>query len=200
MNRPITKRLSQIFLKGLIALLPVSLTFYLLAWTARTAENAFGEPLRTWLPQAFYFPGAGVILMAALILAVGALIESYVTIRFFDWLEASVEKMPIIGSIYTPLRDLTQLIARQSDSPSQRVVFVRLEPLGVEALGMVMRDQFADLPKDMTNGDQVAVFIPFSYGVGGFTVLVSKAKIRETSLATDRALQLAITGWIKSTK
>lgn len=44
----------------------------------------------------------------------------------------------------------------------------------------------------------IAVFIPFSYGFGGFTVLAYPEAIREAGIPADKALQLAITGWVKA--
>ena len=69
---------------------------------------------------------------------------------------------------------------------------------GVESMGLITRDKFGDLPKDTIPDDHVAVFLPFSYGVGGFTVLVAKSQVRETSLSAEKAMQLSITGWIKA--
>jgi uncharacterized membrane protein len=67
-------------------------------------------------------------------------------------------------------------------------------------MGLVTRDQFKDLPQEAVHDGSLAVFIPFSYGVGGFTVIVPRASVRETSLPAEKALQLAITGWVKSSK
>ncbi|RYZ77312.1 MAG: DUF502 domain-containing protein, partial [Proteobacteria bacterium] len=98
--------------------------------------------------------------------------------------------------IYAPLRDVTQLFARKDQPSLQRVVMVRMGD--VETMGLITRDSFTDLPDGTIPPDHVAVFLPFSYGVGGFTVIVAKAKVRETSLPAEKALQLSITGWIKN--
>lgn len=134
---------------------------------------------------------------------VGVLVNSYLTRRFVIWFEESMDRLPVIRSIYSPIRDVTNLFANQKTA-AQRVVMVSLDS-GTEVMGLITRDTFSDLPPgtvpDGPNGPlSVAVFVPFSYGMGGFTVIVPKTRIRETSLAADRAMQLAITGWIKSSK
>ncbi|MES2964748.1 MAG: DUF502 domain-containing protein, partial [Bdellovibrionota bacterium] len=188
--------ISRIFLKGLFTLLPILLTIFLLVWVASSAEWAFGEPLRAFLP--FYFPGLGVAVALTVIFIVGLLVNNYLTQKFVEMLETQLERVPIIKSIYSPLRDVTQLFARKDGAATQqRVVLVKFE--GAEVMGLVTRDTFGDLPKGMAvDGDKIAVFLPFSYGVGGITVLASKSSVRETDLPAEKAMQLAITGWIKA--
>lgn len=192
--------LSRVFIKGLLTLLPISLTIFLIVWIAATLENAFGGALRKLLPEAFYFPGAGVVLAIALIFVVGFSVNNYLTKTFFAWLEDRLESAPIIRAIYSPLRDVTQLFVKKDSGQGQRVVMVRLsdEPNSLELMGLVTRDHFNDLPEGMVPKDSLAVFMMFSYGVGGMTAIVPKTRIRETNIPAERAMQLAITGWVKA--
>lgn len=192
--------LSRIFIKGLLTLLPISLTIFLIVWIATTLENAFGGALRQLLPEALYFPGAGVVLAVALIFVVGVSVNNYLTKNFFAWLEDRLESAPIIRAIYSPLRDVTQLFVKKDAGQGQRVVMVRLsdEPDSLELMGLVTRDRFNDLPEGMVPKDSLAVFLMFSYGVGGMTAIVPKSRVRETNIPAERAMQLAITGWVKA--
>lgn len=187
--------ISKVFFKGLITLLPITLTLSLIIWIASRAEAVFGEPLRQIFP--FYFPGEGVIVALVVIFVAGLFVNNLLTKQVVAWLETQVARTPIVKSIYAPIRDVTQLFVK-SDSPShQRVVMVKMTD-GVEAMGLITRDKFTDLPAGTINDNSVAVFLPFSYGVGGFTVIVAKTQIRETSLPAEKAMQLSITGWVKS--
>ena len=193
--------LYQIFLKGLLTLLPIFLTVYLLTWVVTFVEGALRRVLEGRLPRALDFPGAALGIAIALVLVVGLLVDVYFTKRIFLWVESKVEQMPVIRSIYGPLRDVTQLFARQGPTQNQKVVLVQLDRSdgsALEALGLVTRETFSDLPADLAMGGSVAVFFPFSYGMGGMTVLVSRKRIRETSLPPEKAMQLSITGWIKN--
>ena len=189
--------LSRVFIKGLITLLPITLTIALLIWVVSKAEWAFGEPLRGVLPPTFYFPGAGVAFALVLIFIAGLAVNNYLTNQFVDWLETRVERVPIIKSIYAPIRDVTQLFSKNDKGQHQRVVMVKLAS-GIETMGLMTRENFTDLPQGTIQPDHVAVFLPFSYGVGGFTIIVHKSSLRETSLPAEKALQLSITGWVKS--
>jgi uncharacterized membrane protein len=192
--------LYRTLLKGLLTILPLTLTIYLLVWFASETEQIFGTPLKNWFPQVLYFPGAGFLIGLTFIFLVGLAVNSYVTQRFMEWLEESLANLPIVRSIYGPIRDVTNLFAQKSNSAQQRVVMVKLMDLGIEVLGLVTRDHFQDLPAGTIQNECVTVFVPFSYGMGGFTLVVPKNCIRETKIPADRAMQLAITGWIKSSK
>ena len=46
----------------------------------------------------------------------------------------------------------------------------------------------------------MAVYIPWSYGLGGLTFLIPADKVKAVDLPVDRALSLALTAWVKATK
>jgi uncharacterized membrane protein len=191
----------RVFVKGLLALLPIFITAYLLVWIAQGLESAFGAPVRSYFPFWLNFPGAGIVLAMILIFLFGLLVDNYLTQKFFDWMERRLETTPVIRSIYGPIRDVTQLFAKKDQGDSQRVVFVRPEGFGgIEILGLMTRDDFSELPKDSVPPDSVVVFIPFSYAMGGYSLIVPKSQVRDASIPAEKALQLALTAWIKNNK
>jgi uncharacterized membrane protein len=194
-------RISRIFLKGLIATFPILITVYLLTWVASRIDEIFSQPLKNWFPDFFSFPGLGLMIIIVLIFAVGLLVNSYFTQPLMTWIEAQISRLPIVKSIYNPLKDLTQMFAHPQSGMGQqsRAVLVHLPGLGgLQALGLITRDHFEDLPGSAIAPGTVAVFIPFSYGIGGYTVLVPKSQTHEIGIPAERALQLALTGWVKT--
>mgnify|MGYP000411473184 CR=1 FL=1 len=72
-------------------------------------------------------------------------------------------------------------------------------------VGLVTRDHFTDIPEFseknfVPDQELIAVFIPLSYALGGYTVLVNKNKVKKLDIPVEKALSLAITGWVKSTE
>jgi uncharacterized membrane protein len=129
---------------------------------------------------------------------VGLLVNNYITGRFFAWLTQLLEKVPLIKAIYNPLKDLMALIpGRNSDkNKPQKVVLVNFDHLGVEALGLVTREDLDELK--VAGENKVSVYIPFSYMLGGMTVIVARDKIRKVDIPVDQALKLSVTAWIKA--
>lgn len=192
------KYLNQIFFKGLIVVLPITLTFYLLIWASYNIESLFASGLRMVLGHEFYIPGLGILLTILFVFLVGLLVNNYVTGRFFAWLTQSLEKIPLIKVIYNPLKDLMALIPGRSSQKSrpQRVVLVQMENLGVEVLGLVTREDLDELKDDT----KISVYVPFSYMLGGMTLIVSKDKVRKVDIPVDQALKLSVTAWIKASE
>lgn len=192
------KHLNQIFFKGLIVVLPITLTFYLLFWASINIESLFGSGLRILMGQDLYIPGLGILLTLAFVFLVGLLVDNYVTGRFFAWLTQSLERIPLIKVIYNPLKDLMALIpgrSNEKDKP-QRVVLVPLEGLGVEVMGLVTREDLDEI--DETS--KVTVYVPFSYMLGGMTLIVPKGKVKKVNMPVDQALKLSVTAWIKASE
>lgn len=195
---PIFRRINSLFIKGLLTLLPISLTVSLLIWIVRSLESSFGDALTTMLPDRFYIPGLGLMLAITAILLTGLLVENYLAGPFFQRFEVLLKRAPVIRTIYSPLKDLADLFSRtQGAGQSQQVVFVQTAP-GIESMGLVMRENFDDLPKNCVPAGKLAVFVPLSYGFGGFTLVVDRSAVRDAGLPAERALQLAITGWVRS--
>ena len=78
----------------------------------------------------------------------------------------------------------------------KKVVLVNLDKLGFEAIGLVTREEFDDLPDNLIGEDKIAVYIPMSYAFGGYTVLVDQSELLEIDMPVDQAMKLAVTGWI----
>jgi uncharacterized membrane protein len=191
------KYLNQIFFKGLIVVLPITLTFYLLVWASYKIESLFGSTVEWLVGQWLYIPGLGIAVSVVFIFLVGLLVNNYVTGRFFSWLTATLERVPLIKVIYNPLKDLMALIpGRSSDKDKpQRVVLVPLEAMGVNALGLVTREE---LEEELPGTNLIPVYIPLSYMLGGITILIEREKVRKVDIPVDQALKLSVTAWIKA--
>lgn len=191
-------KIQSIFLKGLITLLPLVVTIYIIYSVIRMIENL----IKVFLPETFYIPGSGLVITFALIFLFGLLLNKTIAATFLENLEKKLIEVPFIKAIYSPLRDLMNLFSNKKQKEGQKVVFVDLLGNGIRSLGIVTRDSFKDLPTlehHMNGADPlVAVFVPFSYGLGGFTYLVPKSRLTEVHLPLEKAMSLAITGWVKA--
>ncbi|MGE3609892.1 MAG: DUF502 domain-containing protein [Bacteriovoracaceae bacterium] len=191
------KQINQIFFKGLIVVLPITLTFYLLFWASVKIETLFGSGLQWLMGRELYIPGLGIVVTVIFVFLVGLLVSNFITGRLFTWLTEALEKVPLIKVIYNPLKDLMALIpGRSSDkNKPQRVVLVPLEPMGVQALGLVTREELEELPSEK---NLISVYIPLSYMLGGITILIDRDKVKKVDIPVDQALKLSVTSWIKA--
>jgi uncharacterized membrane protein len=190
------RHINQIFFKGLIVVMPITLTFYLLFWASVKVESLFGSSLAWLLGQELYIPGLGIVVTVLLVFLVGLLVNNYFTAKFFNWFTRILERVPLIKVIYNPLRDLMALIpgGNRAKNKPQRVVLVPLPAMGLNVLGLVTREELEELP----GHNLVSVYIPLSYMLGGFTVLIERDKVQKVDMPVDQALKLSVTAWIKA--
>ncbi len=192
-------RLQKIFISGLVAFLPIALSIYVLTAGVALIENMFGNFLRRVLPEGTYIPGFGFLATLSFILLLGFLVDNFLTATFFCRVQDKLREIPLIKIIYSPLRDLMNLFAKgQQEQTMQKVVLVHFTK-SHSVLGLVTRESFDDLDLKMqVSADKIAVYIPMSYGLGGYTVLVNKSEVEAVDMPIEKAMSLALTGWIKT--
>lgn len=193
------QNLRHIFLRGLITFLPIALTIYILYAGVIIVENLLGNMIREAFPGA-YVPGLGFALTIVLIFMFGLMLNNFFINAIYEGLERRLLKFPLINTVYSPLRDVMHLFSKKGQNQMKSVVMVDMTGTGMHALGLVTREIFDDIEslKDHAN-DKIAVYVPWSYGIGGFTYLVSRSQVIPVDIPVDRALTLALTGWVKST-
>lgn len=190
------KQVQKIFLQGLVTFLPIAVTIYVVYTGVAIVDSLFGNALRQILP--IYIPGLGFLLTIILIFFLGFLLNNLITAGLMQSLQKRLTRIPFFAAIYSPLRDLMNLFNKGGSKDMRSAVLVDLGN-GVRAMGLVTRESFKDIPPLDTVGEsQVTVYIPLSYSLGGFTVLVSRDRITPVDMPTEKALRLAITGWVKT--
>lgn len=187
--------LNRIFFRGLITFIPIALTIYIVYSAVNILENIFANLLRRILGDA-YVPGLGFIFTLIVIFSFGLMLNNYLIRRVLSVLEKRLNAIPFVKAIYSPLRDLMNLFSKKGKEGLRSVVIVQFGE--AQMIGLVTRDSFNDLELSSLTKDKVAVYIPFSYALGGCTVLLPKTTVREVNIPIEKAMSLAITGWVKT--
>jgi uncharacterized membrane protein len=65
-------------------------------------------------------------------------------------------------------------------------------------LGFVTRADFADAPAGLARADEVAVYLPMSYQVGGYTVFVPKSACTAVDMSREDAMKFILTAGLKT--
>src|SRR4030095_8224142 len=103
------RRIWNTVLKGLVAILPIGLTLYIVYWLAITAERLFSRAIKLVLPDQYYWPGLGLVAGLLLLYAVGLAVNAYFVrhaLRFGDELLA---RIPGVKTIYVATRDFLRI-------------------------------------------------------------------------------------------
>ena len=187
------KSISTTLLTGFITLLPIVLTLYLLYWLAVTSEQVMGGALRWALPRVLYFPGLGTIAGLGLIFVVGLLMKAVFIRQLFSFSEKVIMRLPLIKTVYRAMRDLFDFFSPKKDGFG-RVVIVNFNDM--EIIGFVTQEDSSRLPDAFSDSDSLLVYIPMSYMIGGFTLLIPRKDLSPCKMSMDEAMRFALTAGI----
>jgi uncharacterized membrane protein len=186
--------LGKLFLKGLAVVIPAALTLAILWWLARGAEQFLGGLLLRILPEGWYVPGMGVVSAVALTMLIGLLTHVILFQRLFAIGDAILNRLPLVKTLYSAIRDFMAYLSPDSQVAQSKVVLVRLPGQAFELLGFVTREDFSELPMDLALEDPIAVYLPFSYQIGGYTLFLPRACLTPVDMSFETAMKLVLTG------
>lgn len=191
-------RLVRLFLKGLATIIPIALTLVIVLWLAGLAESGVGSLIRLLLPDQYYIRGMGVIGGIALVIAIGLMSQVWLFRRLIDFGEAILDRMPLVKSVFRATKEFVDYFSSDEGSRFGQMVMVRHPELGAGMLGFVTREDFSELPFGGEN--EVAVYLPMSYQIAGFTVFVPRAWIEPIDLPFDESVRLILTATMSRRK
>jgi len=192
--------LGKLFLKGLAVVIPISLTLAILWWLAREAEQILGGLLQSFLPEGWYVPGMGVISAVAITILVGLLTHVILFQKLFAIGDTLLNRLPLVKTIYSALKDFIGYLSPDSQMALSKVVLVKVPGQEFEQLGFVMREDFSRLPLQLTVDEPIAVYLPMSYQIGGYTLFLPRSCLTPVDMSFEEGMKLVITGAISREK
>lgn len=202
-------RFTRVFFRGLMALLPIIITLYLIFILAWWAEETMRGILTIVLvdpeglgedeiaPLVRYYPGMGLVLAVLLIFLFGLLLNAYFVKRIYVHAESLMQRIPIIKSIYGASKDFLSYFTSMQRQKMNQVVLVRLPNTDKKLLGLITRESFEDLPEGIGGENHVAVYLPMSYQVGGYTLILPRDEVELVDMSIEDCLRFVLTAGIR---
>jgi len=191
------KSISKILITGFITLLPVVLTIYLIYWLAISSEQVMGNALKLLLPNTLYFPGMGMIAGLIVVFIVGLMMNAYMVRQLFSLGEQLLYRLPLIKTVYRAFRDFFDFFSPKKEQFGQ-VVAVTVN--GMELVGFVTQENPQRLPESFRDRDSVLVYLPMSYMIGGYTVVVPRDSVRPLDMSMEEAMRFVLTAGVTGNK
>lgn len=183
-RRSLSRRVSRRFINGLILLVPLAITFFVVEETLQFTEGVLGKHLP------FYFPGMGLATLLLVIYLAGWASSYWATRRIIHVGEELLGKIPVVKFIYNSVKHLSTAVF-ESNSMFDHVVLVPFHQS--KALGFIM----ADVPqmfKEKLGDDYVCVFVPWSLNMtSGTNLFVLKKDVIYLDISSESALQYMLT-------
>ena len=189
--------LTSTFLRGLGVVLPIALTAYLVFWIATTAETLLKPLFGLLLPHRYYIPGSGLVLAIVLIYLVGLLVQLFVIERLVRLGQRILARTPLVKSIYNAINDFVSYFSRRPSDDASTVVSVQLDG-ALSVTGFVTNASPTRLIPDGDSQDRIAVYLPMSYQIGGYTVFVPRSACTPVAMSREEAMKFILTAGLKS--
>jgi uncharacterized membrane protein len=192
------KHLTAIFFQGLVTILPLAVTVFVLFWLGMAAEGTLGVVIKWTLPQNWYVPGMGVVAGVGVIFLVGLLVNIWGVPQVIHLGELLIGRIPLVKTVYGAVRDLLGFFSTPGRSHGvSKVVIVTLTDTNIRVVGLLTREHFDDLPEGLGGTGYVVVYVPYSYQIGGFTILVPRERVQPIDMPLEDAMRFIVTAGAK---
>lgn len=184
--------LSAQTLRGLLLLVPLVVTVEFIVWMSINIEALLKPLVGAFIPASWYFPGLAFMVFLAFAFSIGVLTRHVLMRKFVAFAEHWVARTPVIGSIYPVVRQLTDLLTDKDKNQDGKVVLVTLPGLG-QVFGIITQPSTIErapwLPDDCD-----LVYVPMSYQVGGFTLILPRSSLQPLNIKPGEAMQMILMG------
>ena len=170
------------FLRGLVVVVPVALTIYILYEAFVRIDRLL--QLRT--------PGVGFVVTIAVVIAVGWLASNFVGRSLVRLTDAIFARAPLVRIIYASIKDLLEAFVGDRKRFDRPVVVSLTESGDLRALGFVTQPdlEFLQLP------GHVAVYLPFSYSMAGTLLVLSRSRVQPLENDSASIMALVVSGGV----
>ena len=137
---PLAVRLRRTLFTGVVILIPVALSGYVLLRLFRFMDGIFAPRIQAWIDPhvpGFYIPGLGLLLTLMLVFALGWLSSNIVGRRLVLAIERLIARIPIGGSIYNATKGVMEAFGGDQSEAFKRVVLIEYprKEVGIGVVG-----------------------------------------------------------------
>ncbi len=179
-------KLRQYFISGLIAILPITVSFWILALVFNFLDSILGKPITRLI--GFRLPGLGLVLIVVFLLLVGIFARNVIFSHISQAVDRLIARTPLLRDIYMPIKDIIKNIANNQSSNFKQAVLIEYPRKGVYSVGFIIKEnvQFDDLFQEI-------IFIPTTPNpTSGFMVYASADDYKRLDMTVDTALKTVI--------
>ena len=191
-------RLRSSFLTGIVVILPIGLTIWLL-WTLAGWIDGVVLPLvpQTFQPEKYIginLRGVGIIFFLVFTIIVGWVAKGLIGRSLIRYGETLVDRTPFVRSIYNGAKQLAETVFAQSERSFERACLIQYPRKGIWAIGFVSTEARGEVAGKAETGSQLlSIFVPTTPNpTSGFLLFFPKEDVIELDMSIEDAAKLVI--------
>lgn len=201
MIKKIMRFLRDNFLAGMVVILPIAVTVFIIRFLVISLNNVMLDPLALRLrpymlqeQQRLFFAKVVVFTAAILIIIlIGLMTRVIILRRTFSFFERLLYKLPMVNKVYGALKEISSALFVNKKDSFKKVVITEYPRKGIYTLGFITSEAKGTLQDAAGNPDLISVYIPTAPNpTSGLFVLVSKNDIKPVNLSVEEAFKVVI--------
>ncbi len=176
------KKISQYFLQGLLFLIPLFVTVYVIYWIFIKIDNVLNLPV----------PGLGFIATVVFITFIGFVASNFLTRKIVNLVDKLFARLPLVKMIYSSIKDLVNAFVGDRKSFNRPVQVIIDRQSNLRVLGFATQDNLDFIGI----ADSVAVYLPQSYNFAGNLLIVAAEQVIPLEADPGRIMKLIVSGGV----
>lgn len=180
---------------GLLIWIPLGVTILVITFLVDVIDRTLLLLPPSVRPEAllgFRIPGLGIVLTAVVVLVSGVVVTNLLGQQLFAWGEALLGRIPLVRTLYTSVKKLTETIVNGTGRSFRRVALVEYPRAGMWTLAFITGDGAEEIER-RTGRELVNVFVPTTPNpTSGFMLVVPRADVIELEMTTDEGLRMIL--------
>lgn len=180
---------------GLLIWLPLGITILILETIIGWMDQSLLLVPPAWRPEAllgFRIPGLGALLAVGVLLLTGVLARNIVGRRLLLWWEHLLGRIPIVRSIYSSVKQVSDTMLSPKGNAFRKVVLVEFPQPGQWTLAFVVGEP-AGVVAEQLGSACVTVYVPTAPNpTSGYVLMMPLSRVRDVDVSIDDALKFHV--------
>ncbi len=175
------------FITGLLVLLPIWATYYVLSALLGIIDGMLGD-----LPHyllGLKFPGLGIITLILLILIIGMLSANYMGNRLVRYSDRLMQRVPLVRGVYTTVKKIMETFSVKHNFHG--VALVEYPRRGCYSIGFMTGEVKGESLG--LEGRYKTVFVPTTPNpTAGFLLILPEAEVAEIDMTVEQGMKFIV--------
>lgn len=175
------------FITGLLVLLPIWATYYVLSALLSIIDGMLGDLPRYFL--GLKFPGLGIITLVLFIVAIGMLSANYLGTRLVRYSDHLMQRVPLVRGVYTTVKQIMETFSVKHNFHG--VALVEYPRKGCYSIGFMTGEVKGE--SIGLAGRFKTVFVPTTPNpTAGFLLILPEAEVTDINMTVEQGMKFIV--------
>lgn len=184
--------LRRYLIAGLLVWVPLIVTGLIIKFLVDMLDFTILLLPPSWRPETilgFSIPGTGVVVAIVIVFLTGLVAANIVGRKLFDLGEAIVDRIPLVRSIYSAVKQVMRTVLDDGGQSFRRVLLVQYPRQGIWTLGFQTGIGVGEV-QERTDREVITVFVPTTPNpTSGFVIMVPQEDVIELDMSVEDGLK-----------